>query len=103
MKRNDKRRGFTIVELVIVIAIIGILASVTIVGFTAALNNAKEKAALVEARGIYANYMAENPEEAMEGIYYIKVAGDTTYYFKVENGQMSEESEDTEPTGTIIQ
>ncbi len=89
MKRNDKKRGFTIVELVIVIAIIGVLASVTIVGFTGALKDAKEKAALLEARNIYAEYQVETATDGYITDCIISVEG-TDFYFKVTDGKLGE-------------
>ena len=47
MKRNNKK-GFTIVELVIVIAVIAILAGVLIPTFSGIVKNAKEENACKE-------------------------------------------------------
>ena len=52
MKKTNKK-GFTIVELVIVIAVIAILAAVLIPTFTSISNRAKESAALQDARNAY--------------------------------------------------
>ena len=52
MKRNNKK-GFTIVELVIVIAVIAILAGVLIPTFSGIVKNAKESAVLQEASAEY--------------------------------------------------
>ena len=52
MKKTNKK-GFTIVELVIVIAVIAILAAVLIPTFTSISNKAKESAALQDARNAY--------------------------------------------------
>ena len=52
MKRNNKK-GFTIVELVIVIAVIAILAGVLIPTFSGIVKNAKESKALQEAQNAY--------------------------------------------------
>ena len=47
--KNTKKRGFTIVELVIVIAVIAILASVLIPTFSGVVTKAKKNAALADA------------------------------------------------------
>ena len=60
MKNNKK--GFTIVELVIVIAVIGILAAVLIPTFTNVVANAHKAAAQEEGRNVIVAYMAENEE-----------------------------------------
>ena len=57
MKRNNKK-GFTIVELVIVIAVIAILAAVLIPTFSGIVTKAKENAALQEAKNEYTNIYA---------------------------------------------
>lgn len=59
MKRNNKK-GFTIVELVIVIAVIGILAAVLIPTFSSVIADAQASAAKQEARNGYAICFAED-------------------------------------------
>ena len=56
MKKNTK--AFTIVELVIVIAVIAILAGVLIPTFSGIVKKAKENAALQEAKNEYTNVYA---------------------------------------------
>lgn len=50
---RNNRKGFTIVELVIVIAVIAILAGVLIPTFAGVTNKAKESKALQEAKNAY--------------------------------------------------
>ena len=57
MKKMN-RKGFTIVELVIVIAVIAILAGVLIPTFSGIVDKANDSKALQEARNIYTNYVA---------------------------------------------
>ena len=52
MKKSNKK-GFTLVELVIVIAVIAILAAVLIPTFSSIVKNAHESAALQAARNAY--------------------------------------------------
>ena len=59
MKRNNKK-GFTIVELVIVIAVIGILAAVLIPTFSGVIGDANATAAKQEARNGYLECYAED-------------------------------------------
>lgn len=61
MKRNNKK-GFTIVELVVVIAVIAILSAVLIPTFSGVTKDAKEKAALADARAIASQYMVDHPD-----------------------------------------
>ena len=57
MRKNNKK-GFTIVELVIVIAVIAILAGVLIPTFAGVVTKANESKALQEATAIYKEAMA---------------------------------------------
>ena len=57
MKRNNKK-GFTIVELVIVIAVIAILSAVLIPTFGGIIADAQAKADLLDARNAQQNYLS---------------------------------------------
>jgi type IV pilus assembly protein PilA len=63
--RNNKK-GFTIVELAIVIAVIAILAGVLIPTFASLSKKAKEAAALEEVNAAYTVYIADNVLESDE-------------------------------------
>ena len=93
MKRNNKK-GFTIVELVIVIAVIAILAGVLIPTFSGVVKKAQESAAVQEAKTIMTNYTASinyADGETPATTYFIHVErGDKDYYFKVINGEFDE-------------
>ena len=56
--KNTKKRGFTIVELVIVIAVIAILASALIPTFSSVVKKAKEFADLQNARNAWLEFVA---------------------------------------------
>lgn len=56
-RKNNKRKGFTIVELVIVIAVIGILAGIMIPTFGTVVANANESALDNKAAAIYKEYI----------------------------------------------
>ncbi len=100
MKKNNKK-GFTIVELVIVIAVIAILAAVLIPTFTGVTERAKESAAMQNAKNAWTDYMSANADQPDYKENICIQSGD--YYFHVENGQFNEkavESHDTaEHTG----
>lgn len=49
---NIKKKGFTLIELIVVIAILGILAAILIPKFTGFQDKAKASQALVEAKSI---------------------------------------------------
>ena len=85
MKRNNKK-GFTIVELVIVIAVIAILSAVLIPTFGGVTGKAQEAARDQEAKNIYTTYIAEhdyvNNGTPVEDCYVV-VDG---YYYEVADG-----------------
>ncbi len=65
-KTKKTKRGFTITELVIVIAVIAILAAVLIPTFSNVINRANESAAMQEARSEYDNF---SPEVVLDDSY----------------------------------
>ena len=69
MKRNNKK-GFTIVELVIVIAVIGILAGVLIPTFSSLVSTANANAALQEARNEYTQYLITDADADIDYVLY---------------------------------
>ena len=64
MKKANKK-GFTIVELVIVIAVIAILAAVLIPTFANVTNKANESAAMQKARIAYENILRITHRKAL--------------------------------------
>lgn len=99
MKNNKK--GFTIVELVIVIAVIAILAAVLIPTFSSVINKANQSSAMQEARTAYLNYLADHDEliTGNNAHMFIKLTkGETTYIFEADNGKF----EPVEAAGTPV-
>ena len=92
MKRNNKK-GFTIVELVIVIAVIAILAAVLIPTFASVTAKAKDSKAMQEAKNAYTNYLAENHE--FDGDLII-VMDDGARFLIVDDGQFHSDVYETE-------
>ena len=58
MKKNSKK-GFTLAELLIVVAIIGILVAISIPVFTSQLKKAKDATNVANARSMYAHLVAD--------------------------------------------
>ncbi len=84
------KKGFTITELVIVIAVIAILAAVLIPTFSNVIKNANESVALQEARSEWDNFAPEIATESEKGDYLIVYKKDKTQvYFLVVDGQFN--------------
>ena len=95
--RNNKK-GFTIVELVIVIAVIAILAAVLIPTFAGVITKAQESAAHQKAAGAHKVLLAEltdaentTPFAPESGTWYF-IVGDK--WFELENGVVKAEPVD---------
>lgn len=84
MKKLNKK-GFTIVELVIVIAVIAILAGVLIPTFATVVDKANQSKAMQEAKNEYEAYLAENAKTLTGKENFDVVTGN--YYFEVRDGQ----------------
>ena len=97
MKKNNKK-GFTIVELVIVIAVIAILAAVLIPTFTGVTERAKESAAMQNARNAWTDYMSANADQPDYKENICIQSGD--YYFHVESGKFNEKAVESHDTAT---
>ena len=65
MKHCNTRRAFTIVELVIVIAVIALLAVVLIPTFGSMITKAQDSRALQEAKNAYTQYFIDHAAEAL--------------------------------------
>ncbi|NLB62153.1 MAG: ABC transporter substrate-binding protein [Clostridiales bacterium] len=59
------KKAFTIVELIIVIAVIGVLAAILIPAFSNIINKANEKSALSDARNIMTSFVSEKQENSV--------------------------------------
>ena len=90
IKNNQK--GFTIVELVIVIAVIAILAAVMIPTFSGIVKKAEESNALSTARNAYTailySDLAENGDISVSGKVDAYIVVDGKYYFSIDEGEL---------------
>ncbi|MBQ3597726.1 MAG: prepilin-type N-terminal cleavage/methylation domain-containing protein [Clostridia bacterium] len=97
MNKKNNRKGFTIVELVIVIAVIAILAAVLIPTFGNVIEKANISAAKQEAKNVFTNYVtvtAETGAYVDDGF----VLTSKGYYVELEDGGVKGEPTKTAPT-----
>ena len=99
---KTNKKGFTIVELVIVIAVIAILAAVLIPNLSRLVEKANESKAMQQAKAAYEAYLLKEeetaeagdkvttPAEHMDDVNLCIESGD--YYFHVTKGQFSSEA-----------
>ena len=88
MKKTNKK-GFTIVELVIVIAVIAILSAVLIPTFAGVTTSAKKSAALQEARNAYTEKVATDVTALGGDFIYVSANG---FAYAIVDGNFVEEN-----------
>ena len=96
MKRTNKK-GFTIVELVIVIAVIAILATVLVPTFTGVIADATDAAFNADAKAKYTQYIADATKADAQADIIIEasVNGDAKYYAVVDGAFDADNQKDT--------
>ncbi len=82
MKKQNRKQGFTLVELLVVIAILAILATVSVVGYTSFIKKAHQSNAETEAHQVENALLAELlvPNEKGENIVDLGKIDEITYY-----------------------
>ena len=90
MKRSNKR-GFTLVELVIVIAVIAILAGVMIATFAGVVNDAKDAAAEQEAKQAEQNQKIEDITAKLENADWLAWEDFESYLEGIESGAATQD------------
>ncbi len=78
MKNRKNKKGFTIVELVIVIGVIGILSAILIPTFVNLTNKANAAREQEEVRNAYVAYSID----AQDGVLYNEITDDTSKWVK---------------------
>ena len=89
MKKMNKK-GFTIVELVIVIAVIGILATVLIPTFGNVIKNAQDESFRLAARNAFVEHTATTPADLTADFIYV----DGDKYAVINDGKLDTTTDD---------
>lgn len=88
MKNRSTKKGFTLVELVIVIAVIAILSAVLIPTFSNVIENANKSKAMQQAENAYKAYISDpDVAQTLTTLNLCIKSGD--YYYHVTAGQFS--------------
>lgn len=95
MNKKNNRKGFTIVELVIVIAVIAILATVLVPTFGNVIENAKNTALIQEIKNEHTNYTMEYATEDVyeENVIIQLGTGENVKYYEFKNGEITMDGE----------
>lgn len=107
--KNTKKKGFTIVELVIVIAVIGILSAILIPTFSGLVQKAQDAALQENLRNAYVEYTSREADAgeylAQEDVYFVD-DDDVVYEYNSESGVYEPTTVETvsgaDPTLTTI-
>ena len=94
MKKNNKK-GFTIVDLVIVIAVIAILAAVLIPTFTGVTEKAQKSAALQNAENAWKEFQGEYADKMDRVQDFDGAIKSGDYFFEITDGQLKDVIEGT--------
>ena len=92
--KNNNKKGFTIVELVIVIAVIAILAAVLIPTFTGVTEKAQKSAALQNAENAWKEFQGEYADKMDNPAEFDGAIQSGDYYIVVTDGQFEKEGDD---------
>ena len=100
MNKKHNRKGFTIVELVIVIAVIALLATILVPTFGNVVGKAKNAALVAEIKNAHADYVTQNAEnEGYSDTVYIKIDGE---FYLVEKGEIDMANENEPKINNVV-
>lgn len=98
---KNRKKGFTIVELVIVIAVIAILAAVLIPNLSRLVGKANESARLQEVESALKVMLMSQEDGTLDETVFVIKEGDKTYTYTYSDGKLGKETVGTEPTGKV--
>jgi prepilin-type N-terminal cleavage/methylation domain-containing protein len=107
--KNNRKAGFTLVEIMIVVAIIGLLAAIAIPNFIKARQSSQTNACINNLRqisGAIATWALENKKVGSDTVAMTDIAGSSTLYIRETpacpaGGNYTLSTVDTKPTCNI--
>lgn len=102
--KNTKKKGFTIVELVIVIAVIGILSAILIPTFSGLVQRAQDAALQENLRNAYVEYTsvaATGDYKGQDEVFFVD--GKVLYAYDSETGEYGEVADATASSESVTQ
>ena len=91
--KKKKNKGFSVIELVIVIAVIAILSAVLIPTFGGMIESARNSSRDQKAKNAYTDFITYHPDEDNSYLFIEIEDGGATYYYSVADGQIDLENE----------
>lgn len=108
LKKLQNKKGFTLMEMLIVVAIIAVLVAIAIPVFNGALTKSKEAADVANIRAAYAEWqstmLTDNAEAPADGSAFLTSADGTTHtlnYGKTEDGKFTYTRNSDKKSATI--
>ena len=89
MLKKMNKKGFTLAELLIVVAIIAVLVAISIPIFSEQLEKAKEATDMANIRTAYAEVVAEYLGDSKEHVASVTLKSDTSNYKSDENAEIA--------------
>ena len=89
MLKKMNKKGFTLAELLIVVAIIAVLVAISIPIFSAQLEKAKEATDMANIRSAYAEVIAKYLGDSKEHVASVDLKSDTTNYESDKNAEIA--------------
>lgn len=104
MKKNNNK-GFTLAELLIVVAIIAVLVAIAIPVFTSQLEKSREATDMSNVRAAYAevmaNYLANGAQTGTNTVAYVEIRQKQKDWQNTENGKLQVRVDGTEHEVTV--
>ncbi len=106
MKKQQRKKGFTLVELAIVIAVIAVLAAILVPTLTTVLGKANKQKTEKQISNAVTAYMleridaGEDVSDIFDEVWLVSGTGDNAKYYRVVNGVCDAQKDGAQPATT---